>query len=189
MNLMLRKYLVGAVLTWVCSAALAAVVYAIVISPQNRLRNQLTRQIAQKQELYEDAVTATLSVARAQLEDELQRLSERFNRFAIDVADLADLTFDISRIASEQKLSSFTITDKGDWKNSSIGGCDNVLINHIDVSFTGSFTQFAVFLNEMERHKPVVFVDKFSITRQPDGSAGHAVSLNLAVLVTEPKNV
>jgi hypothetical protein len=188
MNLTLKKYLVAAVLTWASSVAVASLVYAVFIAPQNRCRKQLARQLAEKQELYEEALTATLSVARKQMEDELLRMREKFDDFAVEVDKLAHLTFDISRIASEHSLASFTIKDTGDWKNSSVPGCDHIAVNHIDLTFAGTFGQFATFLNALERHRPVVFIDRFSITRGAKGSAGHAVSLKLAVLVKAPQS-
>jgi hypothetical protein len=64
-----------------------------------------------------------------------------------------------------------------------VPACDRLSANHIDVRFTGSFLQFAAFLNMLERHRPVVFVDKFEIKRSQQDSLSHKVRMNLAVLV------
>jgi len=91
------------------------------------------------------------------------------------------LTFDISQIANEKKLDSFSIKGKDTSEKST--DFKYLSENRIDVSFAAAFNQFATFLNALERHWPVIFVDSFKITRSRRAEPDHKVNMNLAVFV------
>jgi len=61
--------------------------------------------------------------------------------------------------------------------------CDYIYENYIDISFNAGFSQFAALLNALERHWPVVFVDKFTITRSRQDNLERPVTMNLTVFV------
>ena len=106
--------------------------------------------------------------------------------FALDFEDSANLVFDIGQIAGEKKIDSFSIKTKNNKDNrgrSAMPDYKYLCENHMDVSFTGNFNQFAAFLNALERHRPVVFVDTFNITRSEKNDSGNEVNMNLAVFV------
>ena len=93
------------------------------------------------------------------------------------------MTFDISQIANEKKIASFSIKTKDDRRGPAIPKYTYISENHIDVSFTAGFNQFAAFLNALERHRPVIFIDRFEITRSEQDSSGHEASMRLSVFV------
>jgi Tfp pilus assembly protein PilO len=103
------------------------------------------------------------------------------NDFVIESDDSANLTLDISQIASEKKLDSFMIKTKENRENSAIPDCKYITEDRIDIGFNAGFNQFAAFLNALERHQPVVFIDTFSIARSKQDDSGHKVNMNLAV--------
>jgi len=71
---------------------------------------------------------------------------------------------------------------------SAIPDCKYIRENHIVVSFIGGFNQFATFLNALERHRPVIFVDKFAIARSGQDSSVYQVSLNVAAFVKKQQS-
>ncbi len=96
------------------------------------------------------------------------------------------MTFDISQIANDEKVSSFSIKTKDSRELSALPDCSYIAENHIEISFTGHFKQFATFLNALERHRPVLFIDKFMITNSRLEDAGYRVSLDVTFLVGKP---
>ena len=78
--------------------------------------------------------------------------------------NLGDLTFDINRMAGDRGIESFNIKNRATklvrMKRMKTGLCSR---SWMEVRFTADFNQFASLLNALERHRPVVFVDKFSM--------------------------
>ena len=61
-------------------------------------------------------------------------------------------------------------------------------IADINISFTGDWNQFATFLNSLERRKPVIFVDKFTIARADQDDSVFQVNLNVAAFVRKQQD-
>ncbi len=93
------------------------------------------------------------------------------------------MTFDIGRIANEEKVASFSIRNNDKQSVSDIPDCNSICENHIDISFIAGFNQFATFVNALERHQPVLFVNEFSISRSKKGQSAYQVSLDVAAFV------
>jgi hypothetical protein len=66
--------------------------------------------------------------------------------------------------------------------------CKALGADYIYVSFKGNFNQFARFVNEMERHKPIIFVDKFTITRSDQSGFDNEINMVLAAFVCSPES-
>ncbi len=176
-----RKYFATAALIWAGCFILFLFIYMIVLAPQKKSRKQVENQLAEKKRIYNSALKATEEETRIWLNEQIENLRSKLNGFAIDFEDSANLTFDISQIASEKKLDSFSIKGKDAGKNSA--DFKYLYENRIDVGFTAAFNQFAAFLNALERHWPVIFVDSFKITRSRRDDSGHKVNMGLAVFV------
>jgi hypothetical protein len=153
----------------------------IVLAPQKKTRKQIENQLAEKKQIYNSALKATEEETKVWLNEQIENLRNKLSGFVIDFEDSANLTFDISQIANEKKLDSFSI--KG--KDTSVSSTDFKYLreNCIDVGFTAAFNQFATFLNALERHWPVIFVDSFKITRSRRNEPGHKVNMGLALFV------
>jgi hypothetical protein len=116
--------------------------------------------------------------------EQIENLRNKLKNFVIDFKDSANLTFDISQIAGQKGVSSFSIeTKKGSGPPQKTSD-KHLSESYIDISFSAvDFNQFAALLNALERHQPVIFVNKFAITRSKKGESEHQVKMNLAVFV------
>ena len=180
-----KKYFIKVALIWAGCFVLFLFVHMLVLSPQKKSKKQIENQLAEKKRMYESVLKAAQEETQIQLNEQIERLQSSLRDFVIDFEDSANLTFDISRIANEKEVASFSIKTKDKEKrgSSAIPDYDYMFENHIDVKFTGGFNQFAGLLNALERHRPVVFVDKFVIARSKGGNLGHEVRMDLAVFV------
>jgi len=188
-----RKYLKTAALIWAGCFVLFFLAYMYALSPQEKTKKQTERQLAEQKQMYESALKAAQEKTKIQLNEQIERLRNSLKDFVIDFEDSANLTFDISQIANEKKVASFSIKDSKAKSNrrgkgSEIPGCEHISENYMSVSFAAAnFSQFATFLNALERHRPVVFVDKFKIARAEQDDSGHKVGMDLAVFVRKPR--
>lgn len=168
---------------WAVCFILFWFVYMLVLSGQRKTKLRFEKQLTETKQMYEFVKRASGEQTRARLNSRLEELRSILGEFVIDFEDSANLVFDISRMANEKGLGSFRIGSREKAGGSEIPTCKYICENHIDISFTAGFNQFASFLNALERHRPVIFVDGFKITREDKNPGGHKVDMNLTVFV------
>jgi hypothetical protein len=133
------------------------------------------------------ALKASDKETKIQLDGQIERLRNELNNFVVDFNDSANLTFDISQIASEKAVTSFSIeASKRDNSKDKTAPEKYISESFIDISFSATdFNQFAALLNALERHQPVIFVDRFAITRSDRSGSDRQVKMNLSVFVSK----
>ena len=181
-----RRYFTKAALIWAGCFILFFFIYIFVLAPQKKSKKQLERQLAEKDQIYSSAQKAAQEETKIQLNQQIERLRNKLEDFVIGFEDSANLTFDISQIANEKKVASFNTKnrDKATHRDSEAPDYNYISEDYINISFTAGFNQFAAFLNALERHRPVIFVDKFAIKRSKQkGRSDHKVNMELAFFV------
>jgi len=178
-----KKYFTAVALIWICCFVVLFIVYILALSPQRKSQVRIEQDLLETRLLYESIHQATTTQAKSKLISQIEQLRNNLGDFVIDYENLANLTFDISRMATEQKLASFSIKTRNDFSGAASSGDKHLRQDRIELQFAAGFNQFARFLSALERHRPVVFVDDFSITRSSRGHGRHQVSMNLGVFV------
>lgn len=177
-----RKYLTTPALAWAGCFIVFLFLYLMVLAPQKKIKAAIGEELAEKKQLHRTALRAAQKEGKIRLRKEIERLRSILAGFVIEPEEAANLTFDIGQIASQQKVGSFNIGSKGRAGILALPDCKCIGESHLEISFTGNFNQFAGFLNALERHQPVIFVDEFSITRTSQ-QGGHRARLSAAVFV------
>jgi hypothetical protein len=178
------KYFIKAALIWAGCFAMFFLVYMFTLAPQKNSKEELEKQLAEKKRVHNFALEATQAETRVELNEQIKGLREKLRNFVVDFEDATNLTFDISKIANEKEVTSFSIEIKKGSGGSRAKGDKYVFENYISISFSSAdFNQFAAFLNALERHRPVILVDGFAITRASNKAQEHRTSMNLAVFV------
>jgi Tfp pilus assembly protein PilO len=155
----------------------------LVLAPQEKLRAQTEKLYVEAKRTADAAKEAAKEETQNKLLEQADNWDKRLQNFVTGEENTANLTFDISQISSGIELKSFGITPTGSEGIIEIENCEYIFAKHIQVSFSGSFIQFASFLNALERWQPVIFVDTFGITRSSGSSSDHSVDMRLAVLI------
>jgi hypothetical protein len=182
-----RKYLTTAALIWAACFVLFFFIYMLVLRPLKGSRKRVENKLTENKQRYESALNAAQEETKIRLNEQIEHLRNKLEDFVIDFEKSANLTFDISQIATEKKLASFSIKGKGNSEVSAIPNCNRIYENHIDISFTALFRQFATFLNALERHRPVLFIDKFAVRSGRSGSEPQ-VNMNLVVFIKKQQD-
>ena len=182
-----KKYLTKAAIVWAACLVLLLLAYIMVLRPQHLNEKRLDRTLAEKKRLYESAQRATQEATRAQLNEQIKQLRDRLHDFVIGFEDSANLTFDIGQIASDKKVTAFSVKGKENRTALAVPDCNAISENHMNVSFVSGFYQFATFVNALERHKPVLFVNEFTIVRSNQNDAAYEVTLDVAAFVKKPR--
>ena len=162
-----------------------AIVYFLIINPQNKLKKDIKSKLIQSNQDYELAQIAASAKTQELINQEVEVLQNRLQDFVLDYKSAADLTFDISQIADECSISSFSVQSNDMQKSSTTSDPNNIIEKRIKVSFISGFQEFASFLNSIERHQPVLFIHEFMISRHNNSHNTNTfqVSLELAALV------
>jgi Tfp pilus assembly protein PilO len=168
---------------WAVCVILFAVIYVLVIGPQNRSKKKLEREIDEKKQLYEFAQNAAHEDSRNRLLEQIERLKNNLDLFTIGFENSANLTFDISQIAREKNVASLNVENKNLPVVQTEDDSGNISENHITISFTTGFSQFASFLNALERHKPVLFVNEFKLVQSNRNLSAYQVTMDVAALI------
>lgn len=179
------KYFTKVALAWMSCFVVFFFAYMLMLAPQKKSKEQLGKQLEEKKQLYSSALSATQKETQIKLDEQIKQLRERLKTFVVDFEDSTDVTFDISQIANAKEITSFSIaTNKRDRSRDPTISDKYIYESRIDISFlTSDFNQFAALLNALERHRPVIFVDNFAITRSNKGSSDRHVNMSLAVFV------
>ena len=183
-----KKHFTTVALIWAGCFILLFFAYMIVLAPQQRSKKQVRWQLAETEQMYDSAIRASQEGSKIKLNEEIENLRNKLKDFVVDFEDSANLIFDISQIANEKKVDSFSIKGQEAHRGSTVLDLKHLQENRIDINFTGAFNQFATFLNSLERHQPVIFVDNFKITRSARGDSSHKVNIRVAVFVRKQQD-
>lgn len=183
MNLIYKKHLITTSLIWTGCFVLFLFAYMLLLTPQNKGKKQIENQLNEKKQIYHSALEASQQETQVKLNKQIEQLKDGLKDYVADFENAANLTFDISQIAGDKEVGSFSIKTKENRQGPAISDSSYIFENQINISFTAGFNQFATLLNALERHRPVVFVDKFTIIRSNQGDSDHDVDMGLAVFV------
>jgi hypothetical protein len=176
-----KKPLINLAMIWSACLVLFLFAYMIVFSPQRQAKNQIDDKFNETAKLYEISRNAADKATQDRLNKQLEALRDNVKTFVTD-NDSAGLLLGIKKNSDGKKLWSFSNKTA---ENTEIANSKYICENHIYVTFTAGFNQFAEFVNALERYRPVVFVDKFFITRSDDVNGGNEVSASFAVFTVK----
>ena len=183
-----RTYLIRTAIAWAVCLVLFILAYMFFLGPQRSGRKHLESTLKETKQQYERAQVAAQEQTKIRLNEQIENLQDRIKNFVVDFEDSANLTFDIGRIADNKDLASFSIKSNDKQSVSEIPDCNSICENHIDISFMAGFDQFATFVNALERHQPVLFVNEFTISRSKKGQSTYQVVLDVAAFVRKQQN-
>jgi Tfp pilus assembly protein PilO len=178
-----KKYILTMAMVWAACLVLFAIAYFFIIAPRLKVKAELVKKSVETHRMYETAIDAANEESKKKLAEEVERIKNKLGNYITEFEESANLTFDISRIAADKQVSSFTIKTTDQTKDTDQPESKNLQENHIGIAFESDFRQFAAFLNTLERHQPVVFVDRFKVSRGGASRAGHQVDMDLSIFV------
>ncbi len=180
-----RKYIKTATTILAVCFGLLALAYMFVLVPQKKSLTQIRQQLAVEKQAYESANQAAQEGYQLKQREEIDRLESKLRDFVVGREGSDNITFDISQIAKQKKIANFSVKhlDKSKGSVADKLDCEFIDESHISVSFTGEFDQFAKLLNSLERHRPAIFVNEFSIVRSRREGVAHKIEMEMTIFV------
>jgi Tfp pilus assembly protein PilO len=183
-----KKFLITLGLIWGCSMVLLAAAYVCVSLPQKKALTAIEAKLSERSLAYDISKEANSKRSIDERQAQIDMLIDKLTIFVANSFDLDNLTFDISEVAEVLNVNSFSSKGSGSDVFVEIPNCGYIGYSFIEIEFTGSFNDFAIFINEMERHKPIIFINEFNITNKTNQNGNNKASLLLAVLVQDPES-
>jgi hypothetical protein len=171
------------VLAWGPCLLAAAASYAVILRPQIDQKKELEANVTRSKERYARAFEAAKEKDQSQLAGQVEGLQSRIGAFVVSLTDAPDLAFKVGELANEAKLASFGMRPANRNGADPLANPERIAEKHVDLTFAAGFRHFMAFLNALERHRPVLFVETFAINRPLEKNAEPQVSMELAVLV------
>lgn len=178
-----REYILMMGLAWAACFVLFALAYFFVISPQLGVKARLARESAEKKQMCEVAINIAKEDSKKKLSDEVKGLKSKLSGYAVDSEESANLTLNIGRIAADKRVSSFAIKSVDQIMDAGQVESGYLQENYVEVTFKSGFNQFATFLNALERHQPVIFVNKFKVLRGGRDDKLNTVDMGISIFV------
>ena len=185
MSFINRKNLVFAGIIWGISLAVLVPAYWFIIKNQyselDKINNSIQNLTADVNEAKYVSAEDLVDKYRSQL----NKIKAEYNGFIIpskdDIQTLASI--EIENISNEIGLQEFHIDPWNANEIAAFSECKYVFGQPMEVTFKATFTEFAKFLNKLERYKSVIFINSFSISRSLEKDGKNQVRMELAVLV------
>ena len=164
-----KKFLMIWALVWGTSLLLLAIIYVFLMTPQKKQLEILHGELAEKEQQHSTSEIADSAKTRTQLRRETTQLSEKLVEYVVGRDDLSKVTFSVKKIASEIGLREYKSKRKTSLPYVPIANCNHIGSMNVNLNFNSTFNEFARFINILERHKPIIFIETFSV-EQPSGN-------------------
>ena len=185
----LSRYTIVTAAVWAVSVIVLGGGYLLLYAPQQATLLQLKNQCAESQTVLEQAQLAAQDQTKAKQKQQCEEVGQLISGFSTQQDAVTELVFEIGRIANELRLSEFSSKNQKQQNYSTVGKSKLVSEVWLNVDFQATFEQFAQFLNRLECHSPVVFVEEVSFRRGSQDAHNHTTSLQLSFLAeTGAKN-
>lgn len=178
-----KKYLVALGIWWALCVAAMVVLGALVVLPQEERLTDLEGQIKDVAQRLAHAQEAGKPQTQARVQAEMEELQQRLADFTVRADSASSLTFQIGQLADTIQLKDLTSKRKEGLSQEKLEGFQNLGEVWLEVAFKGDFWQFAQFINQLERHEPVVFIETFNIQRDIRGGQAREAEVSLCFLV------
>jgi hypothetical protein len=166
---------------WIVSVAVLALIYFVVVFPIYLAVNHKEIEVAKMSEDVDRIRIYVSDQNFKRVQEQARDLTGGLDGFVSNGLMATRCTYVISDIAGKTGASDFTTKQKTPKALSQIQNCQMLKAAHVEVSCKGSYLKFLNLINEYERSRPIVLIDKFSITVFDDGQ--NEINMSLLVLV------
>jgi hypothetical protein len=182
-----NKYLTIVAAAWGPFFALTAAFCFFVIKPQIDCTRKLAAELNTTRTLYFQAQEAAKTETQTRMAQTVEKVQARVADFVIPLTAAPDLAFEISQLANEAGVESFAMRPRNRGGIDPPATVDRLLEKHIDLSFASPFQHFLALVNALERHRPSLFIETFTISHSQAQSSEPQVNMELAALIEKPQ--
>jgi Tfp pilus assembly protein PilO len=179
----LTRYQKTAIGIWGAALILFGAGFFLCYLPQHELVAQVQHRFEDSNRQAAVARQASSAEARQQVQQQAERAIEQLETFAICSDRVSGLVFEIGRMADSLQLQGYS-SKHLESPNRMEKPTEPSLLSEawLFVEFSGSYEQFARFVNLLERNRPAIFVEKVTVTRGAGGSENCRFQMELSIV-------
>jgi len=176
------KSLVRLAVAWVVCLAALAVFHFALVAPQARALAASREAVAAKAERFRLLRDAKSARGQQRLQEEQEELERRYANFVFTGEQMNELDFRLRSLAEKNGVQEFSARHVE--TVSKIGSTElkGIAQRSLVLSMACSFPEFLRFLNELERHQPLVLVDQFTLQTTAGRQTGLSSTMDCAIL-------
>ena len=173
-----RQYCTKICTVWCIFFVVLLLSHLLVLRPQRKTRDKVLSDLAKVEQEYNLNRKSIYAQVNEGQEKSADELGAQLSDFVFSKDKQGTFSLEISRIAEENGISSPVVRDR----TAGVKGKkqEYILENHLFVQFESNFNRFARFLNSLERHSPIIFVDNFQLT---EGSDENTAKINMMLTI------
>lgn len=183
MKLKLTPYNAAAALLWiVCLGVIGA---GVLFSGglQGVAIEQARRDLNESQEKLAFAQSAGKDETKQRTQERLARTRDSLNTFSCPAAAESSLIFQIGQLAHTLELKKFTSRFPDNVPEQTIEKSDRIAEGWLTVEFIADYLKAAAFVNSLERHEPLLFIESIHLRPSEEGVDEASVRLTLSYLI------
>lgn len=178
-----KHFIVKVAVVWGLCALAVMAFYLGVVFPAQRSARQVSRRLEEITGRYEEACGFVHSRRLEEMRRKVDLLRAEMEKYLVGNDAARDSASRISRIAERAKIKGYSTRYRNSSLIDELDNCLHVGASWVNISWKGDFEQFTRLINELERHRPVVFVDSFLISKPDNPAQGCRIELSLIILV------
>jgi hypothetical protein len=168
-----------------CLAALAGFHFGYV-RPQERAQAAGQHQIEAKNARFELLANAKSPREKQRLQTRQDELEAQYGAFVFTEEEIARLDFAIRETAEKDGLKDFSARPVGTTTALGTTKLKQLAQRELVLAFTGDFPSILRFINDLERRRPVVFVNQFTLRSGVGKTPGLTCDMECSVLYPAP---
>ena len=183
-----KKFLIKAAGAWGICAVVPVLLYLCVVYPTQIKAAKIRKQVDGITAQYDQAMEFVTGKHLERMRRQVDALQDELDTYLVAGDEARSNAFRVSQVAEKTGIKGFSTKHRTANTLTPIDNCNRIAMSRIEISFKGMYEQFAVLINEFERHKPVVLVDSFMISRSDRDDELHDIGVGLTILVDNRKS-
>jgi hypothetical protein len=181
MKAFVKKKVFNLVMLWIVSIGVLAIAYFVVVFPIHLAVSHKSNEVSEMSSEIKRMRKYVSDENFARLKERQRSLAETLDGFVAGSLKAGECTYAIADVAANIGVGDFTTKQKTTKGFSQIQNCQFLKKTQLDVSCNGSYIKFLRLVNEYERSRPVVLIDKFAVRVSEDGQ--NEIKMSLLILV------
>ena len=176
------KLVVRFLIAWLMGLVALAIFHFAVVVPKSRTLADCRQRVADKAQRLTFLRNARSQRQQQRVRMEQEDREQQYREFVFDTNDLNRLDFLIRDLAEGHGLADFSGRTVG--TTASVGGTElkRIAQRNVVLSFRCGFGQLVRFINQLERHQPVIFVDQFTVRAATGEESGLDCDMECSIL-------
>jgi hypothetical protein len=173
-------------IAWGIGLVLLVVFHLAFVAPRGRALSDCRRQTTAEAQRFSFLKNAKSAKERDRAKREQEDLQRQYSDFVFNNDELNGLDFRIRSLAEKNGMSDFSSRHVATTSTIGTLKLTRITRRELVLSFNCAFPDFLRFVNELERHQPIMLVNQFTVRNVIGKEAGLSCDMECSILYQVP---